>query len=110
MINDCRDMQVLMCIDATNDESFCSVFSHLIILSCVLRIICLEDAGTGQSWDRIVMPFLGHSSTFEARLHRRAFPDDRQVRGKTHNRSIGMRVRSYRDAMRYQPKEWSNGV
>ena len=25
------------------------------------------------------MPFLGHGSTFEAKPHRRAFPDDRQV-------------------------------
>lgn len=104
MINDCLDMQVLVCIDATNDVNFCSVFSHLIILSCGMRIICLKGAGTGQSWDRMVMPFLGHSSTFEARPHRRAFPDDRQVRGKTHIGLIGMRGRSYREAMRTSPE------
>jgi hypothetical protein len=34
MINDSRDMQVLVCIDATDDVSFCLVFSHPIILSC----------------------------------------------------------------------------
>jgi hypothetical protein len=33
-INDSRDMQVLVCIDATNDVSFCWVFGHPIILSC----------------------------------------------------------------------------
>ena len=56
------------------------------------------------------MPFLGHGSTFEAKPHRRAFPDDRQVQGKTRVGSIGVRVRSHRKALRHQPSEWSIGV
>jgi hypothetical protein len=34
MIDDSRDMQVLVGVDATNDVSFCWVFGHPIILSC----------------------------------------------------------------------------
>jgi IS30 family transposase len=49
-------------------------------------------------------------STFEAKPHRRAFPDDRQVQGKTRVGSIGVRVRSHRKALRHQSSEWSNGV
>jgi hypothetical protein len=35
----------------------------------------------------------------EAKPHRKAFPDGRQVRGKT-RRSIGVRVRPHRDTLR----------
>jgi len=56
------------------------------------------------------MPFLGHGSTFETKPRRKAFPDDRQVQGKKYARSIGVRVRSHRDAVRHQPSEWSIGV
>lgn len=56
------------------------------------------------------MPFLGHGSTFEAKPRRRAFPDDRQVQGKTRVRSFGARVRSHQKALRPQPSEWSIGV
>lgn len=110
MINHCRDMQVLVCINTTNGVSFCSVSSYLNILSCGTRIICLKDARTGQSWDRMVMPFLGSSSTFGARPYRRAFTDDQQVRGKAHIGTIGMRVRSGRAAVRHQFREWPIGV
>ena len=58
----------------------------------------------------MVTPFLGHGSTFETGPRRRAFSDDRQVQGKTHIGSIGVRVRSYQEAMRHQPREWSIGV
>lgn len=56
------------------------------------------------------MPFLGHGGTFETKPRRRAFPDDRQVQGKTRVRSIGVRIRSHREAMRHQPSEWSIGL
>jgi len=47
---------------------------------------------------------------FETKPHRKAFPDDRQVQGKTRVRSIGVRVRSRQEAKRHQPSEWSIGV
>jgi hypothetical protein len=111
MVDDGRDMQILVRVDATNDVSFCRVCCHPILLSLdACLFFAPKDAGTGQSWDRMVMPFLGHGSTFEAKPHRRAFPDDRQVQGKTHVGSIGVRVRSRRKALRHQSSEWSIGV
>lgn len=111
MIDDSRDMQILVRVDAADDVSFCWVCGHPIILSWdACLFFAPKDAGTGQSWDRMVMPFLGHGSTLEAKPRRRAFPDDRQVQGRTHVGSIGVRVRSHREALRHQPSEWSIGV
>lgn len=45
----------------------------------------------------MVRPFLGHGAPLR-QARRRAFPDDRQVQGKTRVRSIGVRVRSHRKA------------
>lgn len=64
----------------------------------------------GQSWDRMVMPFLGHGSAIETKPLRKVFPDDRQVKGKTRAGSIGVRVRSPLKALRHQRSEWSIGV
>lgn len=111
MIDDSRHMQFLMRVDVSNDVRFFWVCGHPNISFPAAHVgSCFEDAGTGQSWDRMVMPFLGHSSTFEAKPRRRAFPDDRQVQGKTHLGSIGMRVKSHREALRHQPSKWSIGV
>lgn len=111
MIDNGCYMQILVRVDATNDVCFCWVCGHPMILSCgTCAFFVPKDAGTGQSWDRMVMPFLGHGSTFEVKPHRKAFPDDRQVQGKTHIGSIGVRVRSHREAMQHQPSEWSIGV
>ena len=111
MINDSRDMQILVRVDATDDVSFCWVCCHPIVLSCGTCWFCAsKDAWTGQSWDRMVMPFLGHGRTFEAKPRCRAFPDDRQVQGKTHLGSIGMSVKSSREALQHQPSKWSIGV
>lgn len=111
MVYDRRDMQILVRIDAANDMRFFWVCDHPTILSCGAYVyFAAKDAGTGQSWDQMVMPFLGHGSTFEAKPRRRAFPDDRQVQGKTRAGSIGVRIRSHREAMRHQLSKWSIGV
>ncbi|WVX49604.1 hypothetical protein ROLI_026990 [Roseobacter fucihabitans] len=61
----------------------------------------MRPSGQALLWSRDI---------FETKPHRKAFPDDRQVQGKTQVRSIGVRVRSHQEAKRYQPNEWSIGV
>jgi hypothetical protein len=53
---------------------------------------------------------LGSQQHLRGKASPQAFPDDRQVQGKTHIGSIGMRVKSYREAIRHQPREWSIGI
>lgn len=50
MIDDSRDVQILVRVDAADDVSFCWVRCHTTILSWNACLFCApKDAGTGQS-------------------------------------------------------------